>query len=112
MQMVVGRVFPSEFLVDCLPLCFNLLSKAFPSLNQNGLNALHLASKEGHVEVVSELLQREASVDAATKVSATHFKLFVSVAQFNENSALSKNLGMLLMKYSSTLLSWGTYRVI
>ena len=67
---------------------------------------------EGHVEVVSELLQREASVDAATKVSATHFKLFVSVAQFNENSALSKNLGMLLMKYSSTLLSWGTYRGI
>lgn len=40
-----------------------------PFLNQNGLNALHLASKEGHVEVVSELIQRGASVDAATKVS-------------------------------------------
>uniref|UniRef100_A0A8C5XKN4 Ankyrin 3 n=1 Tax=Microcebus murinus TaxID=30608 RepID=A0A8C5XKN4_MICMU len=40
--------------------------------NQNGLNALHLASKEGHVEVVSELLQREANVDAATKVSITY----------------------------------------
>ncbi|KAK1793626.1 hypothetical protein P4O66_012002, partial [Electrophorus voltai] len=35
--------------------------------NQNGLNALHLASKEGHVEVVSELLKLGASVDAATK---------------------------------------------
>lgn len=41
-------------------------------LNQNGLNALHLASKEGHVEVVSELIQRGASVDAATKVSQAH----------------------------------------
>lgn len=35
---------------------------------QNGLNALHLASKEGHVEVVAELLKLEAAVDAATKV--------------------------------------------
>lgn len=35
---------------------------------QNGLNALHLASKEGHVEVVAELLQQGANVDAATKV--------------------------------------------
>uniref|UniRef100_A0A3P8URX4 Ankyrin 3 n=1 Tax=Cynoglossus semilaevis TaxID=244447 RepID=A0A3P8URX4_CYNSE len=33
----------------------------------NGLNALHLASKEGHVEVVSELLKLGAAVDAATK---------------------------------------------
>lgn len=37
-------------------------------LSQNGLNALHLASKEGHVEVVAELLKLEAAVDAATKV--------------------------------------------
>lgn len=37
---------------------------------QNGLNALHLASKEGHVEVVAELLKLEATVDAATKVRA------------------------------------------
>ena len=36
---------------------------------QNGLNALHLASKEGHVDVVKELLNQEASIDAATKVS-------------------------------------------
>lgn len=36
--------------------------------SQNGLNALHLASKEGHVEVVAELLKLEATVDAATKV--------------------------------------------
>ncbi|VDK72078.1 unnamed protein product [Gongylonema pulchrum] len=36
--------------------------------NANGLNALHLASKEGHHEVVRELLKRKADVDAATKV--------------------------------------------
>lgn len=36
--------------------------------NANGLNALHLASKEGHVEVVRELIRRKAAVDAATKV--------------------------------------------
>ena len=84
-----------------------MLSKAFPSLNQNGLNALHLASKEGHVEVVSELLQREANVDAATKVSITHFVLFISIAQFSENSALDKNWGTLLMRYLSALFSLG-----
>uniref|UniRef100_A0A8C6W019 Ankyrin 3 n=1 Tax=Nothobranchius furzeri TaxID=105023 RepID=A0A8C6W019_NOTFU len=31
--------------------------------NQNGLNALHLASKEGHAEVVAELLKLGATVD-------------------------------------------------
>lgn len=36
---------------------------------QNGLNAVHLASKEGHVNVVTELLSRGANVDGATKVS-------------------------------------------
>lgn len=39
--------------------------------SQNGLNALHLASKEGHVNVVRELLQRGANVDAATKKGNT-----------------------------------------
>lgn len=36
--------------------------------NSNGLNALHLASKEGHNDVVRELIRRGATVDAATKV--------------------------------------------
>lgn len=40
----------------------------FPVL-QNGLNALHLAAKEGHVHIVKELLARGASVNAATKVT-------------------------------------------
>ncbi|VDM95852.1 unnamed protein product [Thelazia callipaeda] len=39
--------------------------------NANGLNALHLASKEGHHEVVRELLKRKADVDAATKKGNT-----------------------------------------
>lgn len=34
---------------------------------QNGLNALHLAAKDGHITVVEELLKRGATVDAATK---------------------------------------------
>ena len=38
------------------------------SLFQNGLNALHLAAKEGHVDLVQELLDRGAAVDSATKV--------------------------------------------
>ncbi|CAJ0604221.1 unnamed protein product [Cylicocyclus nassatus] len=39
--------------------------------NANGLNALHLASKEGHSEVVRELLKRGAHVDSATKKGNT-----------------------------------------
>ncbi|XP_021102278.1 ankyrin-2 isoform X31 [Heterocephalus glaber] len=35
--------------------------------NQNGLNALHLAAKEGHVGLVQELLGRGSAVDSATK---------------------------------------------
>lgn len=38
---------------------------------QNGLNALHLASKDGHVDIVRELLKRGAIVDAATKKGNT-----------------------------------------
>ncbi|KAG5900648.1 hypothetical protein JTB14_005921 [Gonioctena quinquepunctata] len=39
--------------------------------NANGLNALHLASKDGHVEIVRELLKRGAVVDSATKKGNT-----------------------------------------
>ncbi|XP_071250905.1 ankyrin-3-like isoform X29 [Salvelinus alpinus] len=39
--------------------------------NQNGLNALHLASKEGHAEVVTKLIKLGANVDAATKKGNT-----------------------------------------
>ena len=35
---------------------------------QNGLAAIHLASKVGHANVVAELLRRGAPVDSLTKV--------------------------------------------
>ncbi|XP_057656758.1 ankyrin-3-like isoform X1 [Diorhabda carinulata] len=39
--------------------------------NANGLNALHLASKDGHIEIARELLKRGAIADAATKKGNT-----------------------------------------
>ncbi|XP_067298065.1 ankyrin-2 [Pseudorasbora parva] len=39
--------------------------------NQNGLNALHLAAKEGHGGLVEELLERGAIVDSSTKKGNT-----------------------------------------
>jgi ankyrin len=38
---------------------------------QNGLNALHLAAKDGHLEIVADLLKLGATVDAATKKGNT-----------------------------------------
>uniref|UniRef100_A0A671XCM0 Ankyrin 2a, neuronal n=1 Tax=Sparus aurata TaxID=8175 RepID=A0A671XCM0_SPAAU len=38
---------------------------------QNGLNALHLAAKEGHKDLVEELLERGAPVDSSTKKGNT-----------------------------------------
>jgi ankyrin repeat protein len=38
---------------------------------QNGLNALHLAAKDGHLDIVADLLKRGATVDAATKKGNT-----------------------------------------
>jgi len=35
---------------------------------QNGLGAIHLASKEGHIDIVSELLSRGVDVNTATNV--------------------------------------------
>ncbi|CAB1345066.1 unnamed protein product [Coregonus sp. 'balchen'] len=42
-----------------------------PCHEGNGLNALHLAAKEGHVELVQELLERGSAVDSATKKGNT-----------------------------------------
>ncbi|XP_058449487.1 ankyrin-3-like isoform X2 [Malaya genurostris] len=39
--------------------------------NANGLNALHLAAKDGHFDIVQELLKRGANVDNATKKGNT-----------------------------------------
>lgn len=40
----------------------------FCFLPQNGLNGLHLASKEGHVKMVLELLHAGIELEATTKV--------------------------------------------
>ena len=53
--------------VDDQGLCFISLFL----FSQNGLNALHLSSKEGHVEVVQELLRRGAGVNFTTKKGNT-----------------------------------------
>lgn len=50
---------------------------------QNGLNALHLASKDGHVNVVTELLKRGAVVDAATKKGNTALHI-ASLGKFQQ----------------------------
>ncbi|XP_055383981.1 ankyrin-3 isoform X2 [Condylostylus longicornis] len=39
--------------------------------NANGLNALHLAAKDGYVDIVNDLLKRGANVDNATKKGNT-----------------------------------------
>lgn len=47
------------------------LCLSFFSTQKNGLNALHLASKEGHIEIVRELLTRGADGNRATKKGNT-----------------------------------------
>ena len=49
---------------------------------QNGLNALHLASKEGHINIVTELMKRGANVDATTKVGQSCSPLTRQLSKF------------------------------
>lgn len=58
--VVVIRMFYIFILIYVCFLCVFSL--------QNGLNALHLAAKEGHKDLVEELLDRGAPVDSSTKV--------------------------------------------
>uniref|UniRef100_D3Z9Z0 Ankyrin 1 n=1 Tax=Rattus norvegicus TaxID=10116 RepID=D3Z9Z0_RAT len=51
--------------------------------NQNGLNGLHLASKEGHVKMVVELLHKEIILETTTKDGFT--PLAVALQQGHEN---------------------------
>lgn len=49
-------------------------------LPQNGLNGLHLASKEGHVKMVLELLHAGIELEATTKVLGPLFIRVFSTA--------------------------------
>lgn len=64
--------FPLETCL-CVVLGSARLTFASHVFFQNGLNALHLAAKEGHIDLVQELLDRGAAVDSATKVRPSHF---------------------------------------
>lgn len=47
---------------------------------QNGLNGLHLASKEGHVKMVVELLHKEIILETTTKVRPLGMgKLYIKI---------------------------------
>jgi len=71
--------------------------------NANGLNALHLASKEGHVAVVTELLKRGANVNAATKVRPTISYLIIIL--FIYQMLIKYLFYSLTERYSSTFSS-------
>ena len=43
-----------------------------PCVLQHGFTPLHLASQEGHTDMVSLLLEHKANVDAKSHVSTTH----------------------------------------
>ncbi|NXL32664.1 ANK1 protein, partial [Glaucidium brasilianum] len=51
--------------------------------NQNGLNALHLASKEGHVKMVVELLHKEIVLETTTKKGNTALHIAALAGQLD-----------------------------
>ena len=57
--------------------------------NANGLNALHLASKEGHIHVVKELIARGAKIDAATKKGNTSLHIASLAGQVRDHHRLT-----------------------
>jgi ankyrin len=59
--------------------------------NANGLNALHLAAKEGHVNIVNELIARGANVDSATKKGNTAMHIASLAGQLEVVKILVQN---------------------
>ncbi|XP_040202129.1 ankyrin-1 isoform X5 [Rana temporaria] len=51
--------------------------------NQNGLNALHLSSKEGHLKLVSELLHKEIVLETTTKKGNTALHIAALAGQLD-----------------------------
>ncbi|XP_049287674.1 ankyrin-3-like isoform X6 [Anopheles funestus] len=63
--------------------------------NTNGLNALHLAAKDGHYDIVHELLKRGALVDNATKKGNTALHIASLAGQ--------KEIIQLLLQYNASV---------
>ncbi|XP_058059386.1 ankyrin-3-like [Anopheles bellator] len=63
--------------------------------NANGLNALHLAAKDGHYDIVNELLKRGANVDNATKKGNTALHIASLAGQ--------KEIIHLLLQYNASV---------
>ncbi|XP_049547701.1 ankyrin-3 isoform X6 [Anopheles darlingi] len=63
--------------------------------NANGLNALHLAAKDGHYDIVNELLKRGANVDNATKKGNTALHIASLAGQ--------KDIIHLLLQYNASV---------
>lgn len=69
MGQVSAIMSAQELRVECSPeLHSQMMANSHICFLQNGLNALHLASKEGHVKMVVELLHKEIVLETTTKV--------------------------------------------
>ncbi|KAM3186915.1 hypothetical protein ACTXT7_003382 [Hymenolepis weldensis] len=66
-------------------------SNVLSSLGNSGLNALHLASKEGHVEIVKELIRRQIDVNQPTHKGNTALHIASLAGQFEVAKVLIEN---------------------
>ena len=63
--------------MECMFTLVTFLEKNCYALLQNGLCALHLASKAGHADIAMELLRRGANCNAITLVGIVILYMFV-----------------------------------
>lgn len=84
----------------------------FLFLLQNGLNGLHLASKEGHVKMVLELLHAGIELEAITKVLflSLNMKVLIWVTNFTVKMRLALFIScsdfLLVLHNRSSSLYW------